>query len=300
MRNYSIWLHAFRLRTLPLAFSSVILGSLLAFYHHTFRLEIMALALLTTLFLQILSNLANDYGDSKHGVDNINRAGPMRSVQGGHISPRKMLTAIILFAILAFASGCLLVFRALSADRAAVILVFIAIGLAAIGAAIKYTMGKSPYGYKGLGDISVFLFFGLVGVMGTYFMHSQQFSGLLILPAAALGFLSVAVLNINNMRDYENDKASGKNSLIVIMGPSWGRKYHIGLLSAALLCAMIYTIVDFHSLFQLSFLIVLPLFIANGRIVLNTTDPVLLDKELKKVALSALVFSVSFGTGLLY
>src|SRR5690554_4435762 len=203
------WLHAIRLRTLPLALASILMASFMAQYHGLFRWEVFVLAALTTTLLQILSNLANDYGDSIHGADSAVRQGPIRAVQSGIISSGEMKKAMLVFALLSFISGNLLLFIAL--NDLFVYLSFVALGLLSIIAAVTYTSGTKPYGYLGLGDISVFLFFGLVGVLGTYYLHTLEFSPQLVLPAVSLGLFSTAVLNINNIRDINSDAQAGKN-----------------------------------------------------------------------------------------
>ena len=216
------WLVAFRLRTLPLALSSIILGSMLAYADGIFSWPVAILAVTTTLFLQILSNLANDYGDSVSGVDNEHRVGPSRSVQGGAITASQMRRAVFLFAFLSLASGIGLIIVGTRGLQLESTLIYLVLGLGAIAAAIKYTVGKNPYGYQGLGDLFVFIFFGLVGVCGTYYLHTHQLPWDILLPAASVGLLSVAVLNLNNLRDRESDAASGKRTLVVKLGSEKG------------------------------------------------------------------------------
>ena len=218
MSSIKAWITAFRLRTLPLAFSSILMGSFLAAYYDSFQGWIFLLAIITTLFLQILSNLANDYGDTVNGADHEGREGPQRMVQSGIISLNKMKIAVMVFAILSFISGIGLIYISFGSLIHLKFLLFLLIGLAAIVAALRYTMGSNPYGYKGLGDLYVLVFFGLVGVGGTYFLHSNNWDWIIILPALAVGFLSSGVLNVNNMRDIESDKEAGKSTLVVKMG----------------------------------------------------------------------------------
>jgi len=300
MTKTEAWFRAFRLRTLPLSFSSVILGSLMALYKNSFDGSILAGALLTTLFLQILSNLANDYGDFVNGVDNDGRTGPERSVQSGVISAKEMKVAIIFFSILSFASGIWLLLNAVDNIEFGAITAFFIVGLLAIGAAIKYTIGKNPYGYKGFGDVAVFLFFGITGVAGTFYLHTAELSWIDLLPAVSIGALSTGVLNLNNMRDVENDKASGKKSLVVKMGFESARIYHFILLLVAVLSALAYTLINFHSGYQFVFLVTLPLIFQNARIVLTTDRSSELDQELKKLAFTTLLFALTFGIGLVY
>lgn len=300
MTKIESWFRAFRLRTLPLSFSSVILGSLLALWRDSFDLWILIGALTTTLFLQVLSNLANDYGDFKSGVDNDNRLGPRRSLQKGEITPREMLTGIIICGVLAFISGVGLLYEASKRMKNEHLLIFFVIGVLAIAAAVKYTVGKKPYGYRGLGDIAVFLFFGIAGVAGTYFLHTQKFTSAEILPAVSIGLLATGVLNLNNMRDYENDKASGKNSLVVYMGLQKARIYHTILVLGALAAAIVFTLVRFQSGYQFLFLIAAPMLIQNVLTVIRSNRSGDFDAELKKLAIATLVFAVTLGIGLNY
>lgn len=293
MNKLQSWLKAFRLRTLPLSLSCIFLGSGLAIIEGKFSLIIFSLALLTTILLQVLSNLANDYGDAIKGTDNEKRIGPTRAIQSGNITKQQMKKAIILNGVLAFLSGLLLIFYSIGSDSLLYVLLFILLGIAAIAAAIKYTMGKNPYGYSGLGDIFVFLFFGLVGVIGTYFLYTKTINIELIFPASLIGLLSAAVLNMNNMRDVVNDKASNKNTLVVKIGFEKAKFYHTSLITLALVC-LIVTI----SIFQLplvSYVAIAPFFllIKNVFTTWKTTDNKKLDPELKKIALSTFFISIS-------
>lgn len=299
MYMLNIWIKAFRLRTLPLALSSAILGSFLAFAHGGFRWHILVLATLTTLFLQILSNLANDYGDSVHGIDNEHRVGPKRISQSGLVTGRQMQFMISVLILLALVSGSLLIFTGLQSISWKTVLFFFVLGLSAIYAAIKYTIGKNPYGYIGLGDIFVFIYFGIVGVAGTYYLHVNTFDPWILLPASAIGLLSSGVLNLNNMRDVENDARSGKRTLVVYIGSEAAKYYHMVLITLSIVFSLIYTIVKFDSAFQLLFILTCPLFALNIIVVMRNTDPVELNAELKKLAFSTFAFSLTFGIGLI-
>lgn len=294
------WISAFRLRTLPLALSTVSLGTFLAYFDGARNWPVFILALLTTLFLQVLSNLANDYGDSSHGVDNENRVGPKRAVQSGSISAGKMKSAIITFTFLSLLTGIPLVFTGLKEAGIAGKLFFFALGLLAIISAIKYTVGRKPYGYYGYGDLFVFVFFGLAGVMGTHFLITNSIAPEILLPAAAVGFLSVAVLNLNNMRDRENDARSGKNTLVVRLGIKAARIYHLSLISASVICGLIYMIINYHSPFQMVFLVTVPFFWMNVYGVFHHSIPAELDPYLKRLALTTFAFSIIFGISLVF
>jgi 1,4-dihydroxy-2-naphthoate octaprenyltransferase len=298
---FAAWLHAFRLRTLPLSFSAVITGSFLAGYHFSFRWEVAILALLTALFLQILSNLSNDYGDSIHGADNAERIGPQRAIQSGSISVGNMKKAIVIFAVLAFLSGLLLLYVSLNISLS--FFLFLSLGLLAIAAAIRYTVGNNPYGYKGLGDVFVFIFFGIVGVEGTFYLHTHRLLISGLLPASVIGLLSVAVLNLNNMRDHIADAQAGKNTLVVKMGFNNAKKYHASLIIIAFLCALAFALINFIDrgmLMPFLSLLVFSFLFIHLKKVMQTEHPARLDAELKKVTLSVLAYSILFGLGLFF
>jgi len=293
------WIHSFRLKTLPLALSSTIIGSCLAASDDKFRWIVFLLAALTTILLQILSNMANDYGDFVNGKDNAERIGPKRMVQSGEISPKTMLRGMIVVGILCAVSGLTLIIIGTSGIAISSLFVFAFLGLAAIAAAIKYTVGKNPYGYRGWGDIFVFIFFGLVGVMGTYFLHTQSFRWDLMLLASAIGFLSAGVLNMNNMRDYENDKKASKRTLVVSLGIKKAAWYHLFLVLGAALLAVIYTLINFESAWQWLFLLSFPILFLNLRKVFTYNDALELYPELPRLSMATLVFALTFGIGLL-
>jgi len=286
------WLKAFRLRTLPLSLSCIIMSSTLAAKNNHFSIEIFILLIITTTLLQVLSNLANDYGDAIKGTDNKNRVGPERAIQSGVISRKTMFRAIIINAILSFVAGMYLVYIALQEYSFITIFLFIVIGLAAITAAIKYTMGKNPYGYSGMGDLFVFIFFGLVGVIGSYFLYAKTIEVSILFPSFTIGLLSAAVLNMNNMRDINNDRACNKNTLVVKIGSEKAKKYHAFLIIGAFIFLFV-TIINynFNGYAVLSLFPFIVLF-KNIKTTWNNSDPQLLDPELKKIALST--FSISF------
>lgn len=300
------WLQAFRLRTLPLAVSSIIVGSALAWLAHYFRYSgpaqfkpfVLALALLTAILLQVLSNLANDIGDHQHGTDNAHRVGPQRAVQSGAITPGQMKRAMLICGLLAFISGCALITVALGFTWTTFL--FLLLGLTAIGAAIKYTFGKNPYGYAGLGDISVFLFFGFVGVCGTFFLHAKDIHPLVWLPATAFGLLSVGVLNMNNMRDIHNDAASGKRTLVVRMGSATARIYQSLLVLGGIASLVAFTLLlGAPSWTTWLFLLVTPGFIIHLKKVWTTTEPRDLDPQLKVLAMGTFLTALLFSLGLI-
>ena len=301
----SPWISAFRPRTLPLALASILTGGFLAKATGHFNGPVVALAAVTTILLQILSNLANDYGDSVNGADSVHRQGPLRAVQSGAITPAQMKRAMWGFGAAAFVSGLVLLLVALGVAGAWVLLAFLALGISAIWAAVNYTAGSNPYGYAGLGDVSVFVFFGLVGVCGTYFLQAysqahalgQALPLVVLLPAAALGCFATAVLNVNNIRDINSDKLAGKITVPVRLGPRHARRYHWLLLLLGVGAATLYVALTYHSPWQWLFVLALPLFAFNGYQVWARQDSPQLDPLLKQMALSTLVFTLLFGLG---
>lgn len=298
MSAVKIWLEAFRLRTLPLSLSCILMGSFLAYDAGHFKWTIFLLSILTTVLLQILSNLSNDYGDSVHGADNVDRRGPSRSVQTGAISATTMKRAMGVFVVLTLVSGLGLLWAAFS-DKIYLLLIFLALGIMAIIAAITYTSGKRPYGYKGFGDISVLVFFGIVGVGGTYFLQVGRFEIDVLLPALSCGLMAVGVLNINNIRDIESDQLAGKRSIPVRLGREKAVVYHAVLLIVAVCASLWHAWLNYVHLTQLLFLLVLPLIMRNIKAVRNFRDPKKLDPYLKQLALTTLLFVILFGIGLI-
>ncbi|WP_258103613.1 1,4-dihydroxy-2-naphthoate polyprenyltransferase [Marinoscillum sp. MHG1-6] len=292
------WIQAFRLRTLPLAFSSILLGAFLASASDYFNGVILGLSLLTTLFLQVLSNLANDYGDARSGVDGDEREGPSRTVQTGLISQAEMKSALFICAGLALISGVALIIYSLP-DQWGYTLTFLVMGFGAIAAAIKYTVGKNPYGYAGFGDLFVLIFFGYVGVLGTYFLYAQSISMDLLLPATTCGLFSVAVLNVNNIRDIESDRKTGKYSIPVRLGRSKAVVYHWFLLLSGLLTSVVYGVLHEFQWSGWLFLLVTPLVFINARAVYTKKTSQELDPFLKQMALTTLLYVVLFGWALL-
>lgn len=294
----SPWISAARPRTLPLALASIGMGAFLAASVQQFRWSVFLFSALTTIFLQILSNLANDYGDSVHGADQAGREGPARAVQSGHITPTAMKRAIGVFAGLSLVSGIVLLWLALSGSQTAFLL-FLGLGLLAIAAAITYTSGAKPYGYAGLGDLSVLLFFGLAGVIGSYYLHTLSARWTHLLPALSCGFFSTAVLNVNNIRDIKTDKLAGKRSIPVRLGRARAVAYHWLLLALGITCSIIYVLLDFSSYYQWLFIICLPLLISNAHAVHHRRTAAELDPYLRQMALTTLLYVATFGLGLL-
>ena len=287
-----VWINAFRLRTLPLAFSCIIMGSGLAVADGHFNVTVLLLALITTLFLQILSNLANDYGDFVKGTDNANRVGPDRTLQAGLIKKEQMVKAMWVISLLCSIFGVWLILEGTRGLDFGKVGLFAVLGLTAMGAAVKYTVGKNPYGYAGLGDLFAFLFFGWLGVLGSYFLHTNTLYWKLLLPASAIGLFTTAVLNINNMRDHEADATTGKNTLVVRMGLQWAKRYHFILNIGGILLMMAYTLPDIKTVWY--FLFGYILFIKPAKEILGRDDYQSFDPYLKKQAIGAFLFSILF------
>lgn len=288
-----IWFDAARPKTLPLALVSIFTGSALAFSSGHFSLPVSLLALLTATLLQILSNLANDYGDAVKGTDNEKRLGPMRAIQSGEVSLADMRAAIVINIVLTIISGLMLVLYAL--DSLQSILAFIGLGILAMVAAIAYTVGNKPYGYLGLGDLSVFIFFGLLGVSGTYFLHTGNIDWGLFLPSLGCGLLAVAVLNINNMRDIENDAECGKLTVPVRLGQQRAKQYHFLLLTGAVVSFFTYLLMQGKPMWIcLPFLLSLIFVAKHGREVWQTEKPAQIAPMLPVIVKCSLITNLLF------
>lgn len=289
------WIGAMRLRTLPLAAASIITGNAVALSKGFSSMTIFSWSLVTTLLLQILSNLANDLGDGMKGTDNDDRVGPKRSIQAGAISVRDMKIGVAINALLALVSGVVLIFISLK-QNPEMLYFFLSLGIIAILAALGYTLGKKAYGYQGLGDLFVFIFFGWVGVIGSQFLITESFTLTDLIPASILGLLSAAVLNMNNIRDHKNDKKHHKNTLVVKMGVKNAKLYHsILIFSALLLNSTFFFVADRNLLYTITFLPFVFLVI-NAITTLKNKDEKELDKELKKIALSTFIYSITLNT----
>lgn len=295
------WIQAARLRTLPLSVSGIIVGSMYALAYPTdnvltptevFNWRIFGYAILTTLGLQILSNFANDYGDGIKGTDNEDRIGPKRAIQSGVISPQAMKRAIVITSVLTLLSAMLLIYFAFRDTNLGYSLFYLVLGILAIASAIRYTVGNTAYGYRGFGDAFVFVFFGLVSTLGVNFLYSKQLNFDLFLPATAIGFLSVGVLNLNNMRDEASDRKSNKNTIVVKIGGAKAKKYHYFLIVSAMVLVIIFAILnEFHFDQYLFVLAYIPLTKHLIRVHKNQESKAL-DPELKIVALSTFALSI--------
>ncbi|MGX3067670.1 1,4-dihydroxy-2-naphthoate polyprenyltransferase [Ursidibacter arcticus] len=294
--TFAIWFSTARPKTLPLALASILVGAALAHWADAFNGLTTCLALLTTVLLQILSNFANDYGDHLKGSDTAERIGPLRAIQQGAISGEQLKKSLYIVASLAFLSGVTLI--GYSYQTWQDLLAFIGLGVVAIIAAITYTVGKKPYGYLGLGDISVLIFFGFLAVIGTFYLQAHSVPTIILLPAFGCGLLAVAVLNINNLRDINQDKAAGKNTLIVRIGSKNGRIYHLLLLTLAVLSYLIFAISVFNHWYNFLFLLTLPLLIKHALFVYRHKDPIELRPLLGQMAGLALLTNLLFSLGI--
>ena len=294
------WVEAARVRTLPLSVSGIIVGSFYAMSQGMFNWNIVIFALLTTLGLQILSNFANDYGDGVKGTDNEDRVGPKRAIQSGVISPAEMKRAIVITSLITLLFAVLLIYFAFKGKYLVFSLIFLVLGILAIASAIRYTVGKGAYGYRGYGDVFVFVFFGMVSTFGVYFMFSKTLDLLLLLPATSIGFLSVGVLNLNNMRDEESDRKAGKNTIVVKNGGTWAKKYHFFLVISAMILVLIFAFLnDFH-FDQYIFVVAYFPMISHLITVYKNKTPRLLDPELKKLAISTFLLAVLLALCLIF
>ncbi|CNF14102.1 1,4-dihydroxy-2-naphthoate polyprenyltransferase [Yersinia nurmii] len=292
------WLESLRPRTLPLAFASIVTGSALAYWLDSFKPAVALLALITAGMLQILSNLANDYGDAVKGSDTEDRIGPLRGMQKGIITREQMKKALILTVILTIISGVALI--AVACEKPSDILGFLVLGLMAIVAAITYTIGSKPYGYLGLGDISVLMFFGWLSVAGTYYLQSGHFDSLVMLPATACGLLAAAVLNINNLRDIESDAVNGKNTLAVRLGPQNARYYHAVLITAAIACLALFSLLYLHRWTGWIFVLAIPLLVKHAIYVLREPTAAGMRPMLEHMVKAALLTNILFAVGLVF
>ncbi len=294
MNSFSVWVKAARLRTLPLSISGVIVGTALAKYYNAFDFVIFVLALLTTIGFQVTSNFANDYGDGVKGTDNEDRIGPKRVLQSGLLTRSQLKRGIIITILINILLVITTVAYTFGLENIGYILLFLFLGGLSIWAAIKYTVGESAYGYRGLGDLFVFLFFGILGVLGSMFLYTKFLTLNAVFPAITIGLLSTAVLNLNNLRDYESDKKSGKNTVIVKLGYEKGKVYHFVITIISFLSLLFFISNTYTSWFQfIPLLFYIPIGIQLVK-VKKEKQPRNLDPELKKLALSTFGIAILF------
>ena len=300
MNKFKLWISVFRLRTLPLSLSGIIIAGSIAYYNGYFDVIIFSLAILVTLGLQILSNLANDYGDGVKGTDNRNRIGPERGIQSGKISPKEMFDAIKINIIVLIFLIFMLIFSAFGTHHFLSSIVFFILGFMAINAALRYTIGETAYGYRGLGDLMVFLFFGIISVLGAYYLFAKSLEHVLIMPACIVGLLSTAVLNLNNMRDLKSDTESDKITVAVKLGLIKAKNYHAFLLIFALILGMLFSLLYYRSLMNLLFLVTFIPIVRHIVFVYKVKEVKELDSQLKILALSTFVLSLTLGLSFIY
>ena len=294
--TFAIWFSTARPKTLPLALASIIIGSALAYWAGKFDLITTLLAFITTILLQVLSNFANDYGDHVKGSDTAERIGPLRAIQHGAITGEQLKMAMIILSVLSFISGAALSFYAYEGIED--LLVFLGLGVISIVAAITYTVGKKAYGYLGLGDLFVLIFFGFVAVIGVFYLQAHSLPAMIFIPAFGCGLLSVAVLNINNLRDINQDRKAGKNTLIVRIGSKNGRIYHAILLVLAVVSYLIFAILNFEHWYNYLFFLAVPLLVKHGLFVYRHQDPIELRPILGQMAGLALITNLLFSLGI--
>ena len=290
------WISAFRPRTLFLAAAGVILGSGLALHVGQFDLTSALLTLTTALLLQLLSNLANDLGDYVKGTDRTGgRVGPVRGVQSGKISPHQMKVGIGFTTLITMISGLVLLLRLFYTIGLVAIVVFLIVGFFSLLSALFYTLGHRPYGYKGWGDFFAFLFFGPIAVIGTYYLQAQSIDLRSIFPSFGMGLLSAMILNVNNMRDIDNDAISGKRTIAVRLGLKHAKVYHTILMLTMFASFLIYSLVYANTpwyrfgyviVYVFQFVLLKQIFRRKGR---------KLDPYLRKTALSAFLLSILFA-----
>jgi 1,4-dihydroxy-2-naphthoate octaprenyltransferase len=297
MQNLSIWISAVRLRTLPLSIAGIIVSACLAHYNGVFSWNIFILAILTTLSFQILSNLANDFGDGVKGTDNDDRIGPERAIQSGQITPEELMNAIKINIMVSIILSFLLIFSAFGVKHFFLTVIYFLLGILSIFAAIRYTIGDKAYGYRGMGDVFVFVFFGLISVVGSYVLFAKEIHHVTILPAITIGFLSTAVLNLNNMRDRLSDEKSNKMTLAVKLGEKNVKIYHNVLVIGAIVASFLFGILYYTSAYNLIYFVAyIPLILHLIRVNRNI-DPKLFDPELKKLALTTVLLAILMGIG---
>ena len=286
------WVDAARPRTLPLSIAGILVGSGIAWSNGYANILVFSLAILTTLSFQILSNFANDYGDAEKGTDNENRVGPTRAIQSGKINLASMKKGIVLTSIISFLLTISLIYVAFGKENVASLLFFLVLGIIAIGAAVKYTVGNTAYGYRGLGDVFVFIFFGLVSVLGGNYLYNGTLEPLQLLPAFSIGALSTAVLNLNNMRDHVGDELANKNTLVVLMGFEKAKVYHSFLILGGIISFGIFVFVKLKGFFIVVNLLPFVILLVHLVRVWKTKEAKALDGQLKVVALTTFLVSL--------
>ncbi len=290
MKKIKAWVAAARLRTLPLSISGILVGASMA-ASDFYSTSLFWMAITVTVGFQVVSNFANDYGDGVKGTDH-QRQGEKRMVASGIISAKQMKMGIAIAAMITFFVATVLIFKAFGMDQLFMAFIFFNLTLLALLAAVTYTVGKKAYGYSGWGDVFVFLFFGLLSVLGSYFLYTHTIASRMVLPAISVGFFSTAVLNLNNLRDRENDALVGKKTIVVLLGEKRAKIYHLLLLGMGMVSAIVFTLLGDWKPLDFLYIIAFFPFVMNLITVWANKEPKLLDGELKKVALGTFFFSL--------
>lgn len=288
------WIQAARPRTLPLSLSGILVG--ISLVDKPLHWSVV-LCFTTTVFFQILSNFANDLGDGIKGTDNDQRIGPRRAIQSGNITIASMKRAVVLFSFISFISGTWLILSSPMLKSAGGIVFYGLLAGTCILAAITYTVGKRSYGYFGLGDLMVFIFFGWVAVLGSRHLYHNELHWSEILGAISIGSWSTMVLNLNNLRDESNDRNSSKKTLVILLGPSKARTYHYFLAITGSLCWIILLLAKgiIEPKWYLGVLTLIP-FALHLNVFRKIKDPIEYDPQLKRVALATFFASLTMFT----
>ena len=296
MAKLNVYVKSMRLRTLPLSLSGILMGSLLALADYRVPFVVILLVCLTTVLLQILANLCNELGDVQHGTDNAYRVGPAYALNSGEVTIKQMKGCIFLFVALCIISGIIMIKVSFGSLFKLESICLLLLGAAAIIAAMRYTMGRNPYGYRGLGDIYVYVFFGLVTVLGSYFICAHTLhSWLLLLPATTIGLFSVGVLNTNNIRDIKTD-APNRVTVAIRLGVHKARIYETILIVLGWACMIAYTFLRTPDIRHWLYVLTLPLFAMHLRGVW-THEEGALDKYLPMLVMASFLFSILAGIG---
>ena len=298
IKKIKYWIQASRIQTLPLSISGIILGSFFAYYNYSFDNIIFVLSLITAISFQILSNFANDYGDGILGTDK-NRIGPKRVIASGKLTFEELKKGIIVNIFISITLSYSLIKYSFKSDYLFIIIFFF-LSIFSILAAIKYTMGKTPYGYYGFGDIFVFIFFGLLSVLGSYFLQTKSIDYEVFILGSIIGFLCVGVLNLNNIRDIENDSKMNKKTIPSRIGFKNAKFYHYCLIILSLLLIILFTAkFKISNNFILIIFGILPILFHLFK-VNQAKSPIEFKPLLKQLALSTFFFSIFMSIFLIY
>ena len=298
MQKVKYWIQAARIQTLPLSISGILVGSSFAYNINSFDNIIFFLSIITAISFQVLSNFANDYGDGILGTDN-QRIGPDRVIASGKLSLKELKKGIVINVFISITFSYSLIKYSFKSDYF-LILIFLILSISSIVAAIKYTMGKSPYGYHGLGDIFVFIFFGYVSVFGSFFLQTKIINYELFILAAIIGFLCVGVLNLNNIRDIENDSAMNKKTIPTRIGFSNAKIYQTFLILFSIVLTALLTL-KFKPSYNYIFVVIgiLPLVYHLFK-VRQAKNPIEFKPLLKQLAVSNFFYSIFMSIFMIY